>query len=79
MAWQVHADTKAALSARAVCWLSKPFILCLLLAPSIYWLTGVSALQADELMFMKFGLSSLAFVWAYSTWIWENAPYRCLR
>jgi len=51
------------------CWLSKPFILCLLLAPSIYWLTGVSALQADELMFMKFGLSSLALFWAYSTWI----------
>lgn len=51
------------------CWLSKPFILCLLLAPSIYWLTGVSALQADELMFMKLGLSSLALFWAYSTWI----------
>jgi len=51
------------------CWLSKPFILCLLLAPSIYWLTGVSALQADELMFMQLGLSSLALFWAYSTWI----------
>ena len=51
------------------CWLSKPFILCLLLAPSIYWLTGVSALQADELMFMKLGLSSLALFWTYSTWI----------
>ncbi|AYG70091.1 MULTISPECIES: cellulose synthase catalytic subunit [unclassified Rhizobium] len=54
------------------CWLSKPFILCLLLAPSIYWLTGVSALQADELLFMKFGLSSLFIFWAYSTWISEG-------
>ncbi|MDE1993918.1 MAG: glycosyltransferase [Rhizobiaceae bacterium] len=54
------------------CWLSKPFILCLLLAPSIYWLTGVSALQADELLFMKYGLSSLFIFWAYSTWISEG-------
>ncbi|MDK4718214.1 glycosyltransferase family 2 protein [Rhizobium sp. CNPSo 3968] len=54
------------------CWLSKPFILCLLLAPSVYWLTGVSALQADELLFMKYGLSSLFLVWTYSTWISER-------
>jgi cellulose synthase (UDP-forming) len=54
------------------CWLSKPFILCLLLAPSIYWLTGVPALQADELMFMRLGLTSLALFWAYSTWISER-------
>ncbi|MGG6897603.1 MULTISPECIES: glycosyltransferase family 2 protein [Rhizobium] len=54
------------------CWLSKPFILCLLLAPSIYWLTGIPALQADELMFMKLGLSSLALFWVYSSWISEK-------
>ncbi|MDL2409842.1 glycosyltransferase family 2 protein [Rhizobium calliandrae] len=54
------------------CWLSKPFILCLLLAPSIYWLTGIPALQADELLFMKYGLSSLFLFWAYSTWISER-------
>ncbi|ENN89335.1 Beta 1,3 glucan synthase catalytic subunit [Rhizobium freirei PRF 81] len=54
------------------CWLSKPFILCLLLAPSIYWFTGIPALQADELVFMKLGLSSLALFWVYSSWISER-------
>jgi cellulose synthase (UDP-forming) len=51
------------------CWLSKPFILCLLFAPSIYWLFGISALQADELLFMKYGISSLLVFWVYASWI----------
>jgi len=50
-------------------WLCKPFILCLLLAPSIYWFLGVAALQADELLFMKYGISSLFIFWIYSAWI----------
>ncbi|NVD40287.1 glycosyltransferase [Ensifer sp. HO-A22] len=52
-----------------LCWLSKPFILCLLFAPSIYWLFGISALQADELLFMKYGISSLLVFWVYASWI----------
>ncbi|WP_312365821.1 glycosyltransferase family 2 protein [Ensifer sp.] len=52
-----------------LCWLSKPFILCLLFAPSIYWLFDVSALQADELLFMKYGISSLLVFWIYGSWI----------
>ncbi|MEI2300971.1 glycosyltransferase family 2 protein [Ensifer sp. MJa1] len=52
-----------------LCWLSKPFILCLLFAPSIYWLFGISALQADELLFMKYGISSLFVFWIYSAWV----------
>jgi cellulose synthase (UDP-forming) len=50
-------------------WLSKPFILCMLFAPSIYWLFDVSAIQADELVFMKYGISALFVFWSYSSWI----------
>ncbi|WP_457302274.1 glycosyltransferase family 2 protein, partial [Phyllobacterium sp. P5_D12] len=49
-------------------WLSKPFILCMLFAPSIYWLFDVSAIQADELVFMKYGISALLVFWSYSSW-----------
>ncbi|HTF71299.1 MAG TPA: glycosyltransferase family 2 protein [Edaphobacter sp.] len=50
-------------------WLSKPFILCMLFAPSIYWLFDISAIQADELVFMKYGISALLVFWSYSSWI----------
>lgn len=50
-------------------WLSKPFILCMLFAPSIYWLFDVTAIQADELVFMKYGISALFVFWSYSSWI----------
>jgi cellulose synthase (UDP-forming) len=53
-------------------WLSKPFILCLLLAPSIYWFFDIPALQTDELIFMKYGISSLFIFWIYSAWISEG-------
>jgi cellulose synthase (UDP-forming) len=50
-------------------WLSKPFILCMLFAPSIYWLFDVTAIQADEIVFMKYGISALFVFWSYSSWI----------
>ena len=52
-----------------LCWLSKPFILCMLFAPSIYWLFDVTAIQADEIVFMKYGISALFVFWSYSSWI----------
>ncbi|MEK1889320.1 MAG: glycosyltransferase [Phyllobacterium sp.] len=52
-----------------LCWLSKPFILCMLFAPSIYWLFDVTAIQADDIVFMKYGISALFVFWSYSSWI----------
>lgn len=52
-----------------LCWLSKPFILCMLFAPSVYWLFDVTAIQADEIVFMKYGISALLVFWSYSSWI----------
>ena len=50
-------------------WLSKPFILCMLFAPSIYWLFDVTAIQADEIVFMKYGISALFVFWSDPSWI----------
>ncbi len=35
-------------------WLSKPYLICILLAPTVFWLFGVPAIQADELLFLKY-------------------------
>ncbi|AWB22275.1 cellulose synthase [Methylobacterium currus] len=50
-------------------WLCKPFIVLMLIAPSIYWFAGLPAFQADYLSFLRFGLPMLLAVWAYNGWI----------
>ena len=50
-------------------WLSKPYLICILLAPTVFWLFGVPAIQADELLFLKYGVSLALVCWAYSSWI----------
>ena len=50
-------------------WLSKPFLLLLLLGPAIYWIFGVPAFQADPVDFVTYGVPALACFWTYSTWI----------
>ena len=50
-------------------WLSKPFMALLLLAPSIYWATGLMAISTDYLSFLHYALPALTFFWTYSFWI----------
>jgi len=50
-------------------WLSKPYLICVLLAPSIYWLFDASVIAADELLFLKYSASVAIVCWAYSSWI----------
>jgi cellulose synthase (UDP-forming) len=50
-------------------WLSKPFLLLLLIGPAIYWLFGVPAFQADHVDFVTFGLPALACFWIHGAWI----------
>lgn len=50
-------------------WLCKPFIVLMLIAPSIYWLAGLPAFHADYLSFLAYGLPALVALWAYNGWI----------
>lgn len=50
-------------------WLCKPFILLLLIAPSIYWFAGVPAFEADYLSFLRYGMPALVGQIAYMGWI----------
>ncbi|MBO1019233.1 glycosyltransferase [Methylobacterium sp. SD274] len=50
-------------------WLCKPFIVLMLVAPSIYWLFDMPAFQADYLSFLRYGLPTLFALWTYSSWV----------
>lgn len=50
-------------------WLSKPFLLLLLIGPAIYWVFGIPAFQADHVDFITYGLPALACFWVYGAWI----------
>ena len=50
-------------------WLCKPFIVLMLVAPSIYWFAGLPAFEAQYLAFLRYGLPMLFGVWIYSGWI----------
>jgi cellulose synthase (UDP-forming) len=50
-------------------WLCKPFIVLMLLAPSLYWFAGLPAFEADYLAFLRYGLPMLFAVWIYSGWV----------
>jgi cellulose synthase (UDP-forming) len=50
-------------------WLSKPFLLLLLLGPAIYWVFGIPAFQADHVDFVTYGVPALACFWIHSAWI----------
>ncbi|WP_439551716.1 glycosyltransferase [Falsiroseomonas sp.] len=50
-------------------WLSKPFLLLLLIGPAIYWVFGVPAFQADHVDFVTYGVPALACFWVHSAWI----------
>jgi cellulose synthase (UDP-forming) len=50
-------------------WLCKPFIVLMLVAPSIYWLFDMPAFHADYLSFLRYGLPTLFALWTYSSWV----------
>lgn len=50
-------------------WLCKPFVVLMLIAPSLYWFFGMPAFYADYLTFLRYGLPALFALWIYSGWI----------
>ncbi|TGD94927.1 glycosyltransferase family 2 protein [Methylobacterium nonmethylotrophicum] len=50
-------------------WLCKPFIVLMLVAPSIYWFFGMPAFYADYLSFLRYGVPALLALWIYSGWV----------
>jgi cellulose synthase (UDP-forming) len=50
-------------------WLCKPFILLMLIAPSVYWFFDAPAFQADYVDFLRRALPALIAFYAYSGWV----------
>jgi cellulose synthase (UDP-forming) len=50
-------------------WVCKPFMVLLLIAPSIYWFGGLPAFEADYLSFLRYGVPALAGQTVYMAWI----------
>jgi cellulose synthase (UDP-forming) len=50
-------------------WFCKPFIVLMLVAPSLYWVFGLPAFYADYLSFLRYGLPALFALWIYSGWV----------
>ncbi len=50
-------------------WLCKPFLVLMLVAPSLYWLFGLPAYHADYLGFLRYGLPALLALWIHGGWI----------
>ncbi|NEU11416.1 glycosyltransferase [Methylobacterium sp. BTF04] len=50
-------------------WMCKPFIVLMLVAPSIYWFFDLPAFYADYLSFLRYGLPALFALWIYSGWV----------
>ena len=50
-------------------WLCKPFIVLMLIAPSIYWFFDMPAFYADYMSFLLYGVPALLALWIYSAWV----------
>jgi cellulose synthase (UDP-forming) len=50
-------------------WLCKPFMVLLLIAPTIYWFAGLPAFEADYLSFLRYGMPALLAQVIYMGWI----------
>jgi cellulose synthase (UDP-forming) len=50
-------------------WLCKPFIVLMLIAPSIYWFFDMPAFYADYMSFLLYGVPALLALWIYSGWV----------
>lgn len=50
-------------------WLCKPFMVLLLIAPTIYWFGGLPAFEADYHTFLRYGVPALLGQIVYMGWI----------
>ncbi|NOJ46681.1 glycosyltransferase [Bradyrhizobium sp. WSM 1744] len=50
-------------------WFCKPFMVLLLIAPTIYWFGGLPAFEADYLSFLRYGVPALLGPIIYMGWI----------
>ncbi len=50
-------------------WLCKPFIVLMLLAPSVYWFFDVPAFEADYVAFLRHAVPALIIFYVYSGWV----------
>jgi cellulose synthase (UDP-forming) len=50
-------------------WFCKPFIVLMLIAPSLYWIFDLPAFYTDYLSFLRYGLPALFALWVYSGWV----------
>jgi cellulose synthase (UDP-forming) len=50
-------------------WACKPFLVLLLLAPSLYWFAGLPAFEANYLSFMRYGIPAVLAQIIYMGWI----------
>ncbi len=50
-------------------WLCKPFMVLLLIAPTIYWFGGLPAFEADYHTFLRYGVPALVGQIIYMAWI----------
>ena len=50
-------------------WLCKPFMVLLLIAPTIYWFGGLPAFETDYLSFLRYGMPALLAQVIYMGWI----------
>lgn len=53
-------------------WLSKPFLLLMLLAPVLYWYFNIAAFYTTPSEFLFYGLPALLGFWCYGPWITEK-------
>ncbi|MGY8633854.1 glycosyltransferase [Bradyrhizobium sp. 14AA] len=49
-------------------WLCKPFLVMLLVAPSVYWFADIPAFEADYLSFLRYGVPALLGQMIYMAW-----------
>jgi cellulose synthase (UDP-forming) len=50
-------------------WLCKPYLVLLLVAPSIYWFADIPAFEADYLSFLRYGVPALLGQIIYMAWV----------
>lgn len=53
-------------------WLSKPFILMMLVSPVLYWYFGIAGFYATPADFLAYGMPALIAFWGYGTWVTDR-------
>ena len=49
-------------------WFGRPFVILMLLAPVVYWLFGLPAINTDHVAFLQHGVPALIASWAFGYW-----------